>query len=92
MQGLNEGPATVQVRVALSALPRLSDPLTMQTFAHAADIYSQGRRRSFTIRSSFDCLIAAIAIQNDVVVWHRDRDYTNIARYTPLKQVDKRFT
>jgi predicted nucleic acid-binding protein len=34
-----------------------------------------------------DCLIAAIAIRNSVPVWHKDRDYSLIARYTPLRAV-----
>jgi len=32
-----------------------------------------------------DCLIAAIAIDNGVAIWHRDRDYDAIAKYTPLR-------
>jgi predicted nucleic acid-binding protein len=38
-----------------------------------------------TIRSSIDCLIAAIAIENRVPVWHRDRDFSAIATYTALE-------
>jgi predicted nucleic acid-binding protein len=34
-----------------------------------------------------NCLIAAIAIENRVPVWHRDRDFTAIARYTTLETV-----
>jgi predicted nucleic acid-binding protein len=30
-------------------------------------------------------LIAAIAIENRVPVWHRDRDFNAIARYTALE-------
>jgi predicted nucleic acid-binding protein len=38
------------------------------------------------IRSSADCLIAAIAIANGIPVWHRDRDFATIARFTLLEQ------
>jgi predicted nucleic acid-binding protein len=34
-----------------------------------------------------DCLIAAIAIEHQVPVWHRDRDFTAIARFTALETV-----
>jgi predicted nucleic acid-binding protein len=51
------------------------------------EIYHQGRSRGYTIRSSTDCLIAAIALENKVPVWHRDRDVATIARYTPLRAV-----
>jgi predicted nucleic acid-binding protein len=38
-----------------------------------------------TIRSSADCLIAAIAIANSIPVWHRDRDFSAIAKFTALE-------
>jgi predicted nucleic acid-binding protein len=37
------------------------------------------------IRSSIDCLIAAVRVENSIPVWHRDRDFTAIARYTALE-------
>ena len=51
----------------------------------AAAIYRVCRGAGDTIRSHADCLIAAIAIRNDVPVLHRDRDYDVIARYFPLR-------
>ncbi len=32
-----------------------------------------------------DCLIAAVAIRNDVPVLHHDTDFDVLARYTPLR-------
>ena len=29
--------------------------------------------------------VAAIALENDATVWHRDRDFDNIAQFTNLK-------
>ena len=87
-QGLRETPQTGSFREAFLALPRLSDPLPLQTFLDAAEIYSRGRRRGWTVRSSTDCLIAAIAISNRVPVWHRDRGFALIARYTGLETVE----
>lgn len=65
--------------------PTVSDPVPLTLFVSASEIYRQGRRRGITIRSSVDCLIAAIAIDNRVPVWHRDRDFDAIARYTGLE-------
>ncbi len=74
------------------SVPCLSSPLPASLFLAAGEIYREGRRRGVTIRSSFDCLIAAIAIEHKVPVWHRDRDYESIAQYTPLRVVDGRRT
>jgi predicted nucleic acid-binding protein len=86
-QGLRQGRASDAFRESFLALPRLCDPLTWDVYAEAAEIYRDGRRRGFTIRSSTDCLIAAIAIENDALVWHRDRDFDDIATYTRLRAV-----
>jgi predicted nucleic acid-binding protein len=80
-QGLEEG----ALLFAISNIPCLSDPLPSELFRIAAGIYSQGRRRGLTIRSAMDCLIAAIALDNGATVWHRDRDFDNIAQFTNLK-------
>jgi predicted nucleic acid-binding protein len=69
------------------AVPCLGDPLPRALFLSAAEIYREGRRRGVTVRSSYDCLIAAIAIDYNVPVWHRDRDFNAICQYTPLRVV-----
>jgi len=84
-QGLKPGSASDEFRRDFLALPMLSAPIPLELFLAAADIYRQGRRKGKTIRSSIDCLIAAIAIENHVPVWHRDRDFTAIEQYTPLE-------
>ncbi|MEP7352279.1 MAG: PIN domain-containing protein [Acidobacteriota bacterium] len=85
LQGLAKLPGKSDLREALLAMPRIGDPVPIELFLSAAQIYADGRQRGYTIRSAYDCLIAAIAIENDVAVWHKDRDFTSIARYTSLK-------
>lgn len=85
LQGLRDQPSARRVRRDFLALPRLSDPTPAALFVAAAEIYRQGRAQGFTLRSSTDCLIAAIAIENLVPVWHRDRDFDTIARFTSLR-------
>jgi predicted nucleic acid-binding protein len=85
LQGFADQPSFPRFRETLLTFPRLSDPVPVERFLEAASIYREGRSKGYTIRSAADCLIAAIAIENDVPVWHRDRDFTTIARYTPLK-------
>jgi predicted nucleic acid-binding protein len=85
LQGLRDNPASSVLRGDILAIPRVSDPVSLTTFLEAAEIYRQGRQKGYAIRSSTDCLIAAIAIENNVPVWHRDRDYSAIARFTGLR-------
>lgn len=85
LQGLRDDTAGDAFRNTLLALPLLSNPLQVGTFISAAEIYRIGRKKGYTIRSSVDCLIAAIAIENRVTVWHRDRDYDAIASFTDLR-------
>ena len=57
------------------------DPLT--TYTEAARIYYRCRRAGITIRSTADCLIAQVAIENDLLLLHSDRDFTEIASVIP---------
>jgi predicted nucleic acid-binding protein len=84
-QGLRESAEARMFMDAFDAFTCLADPLPKNMFAKAATIYRSGRRRGLTIRSTVDCLIAAIAIEYEVPVWHRDRDFDAIARYTDLQ-------
>ncbi len=89
LQVLRDDPPADAFRELFSALPLLSDPLTKSAFLLASDIYRGGRRKGFTIRASADCLIAAIAIENRVPVWHRDRDFDVIAKFTDLRVIER---
>lgn len=50
-----------------------------------AAIYRACRAYGEIVRAVNDCVVAAIAIRNDVPILHRDRDYDVIAKYTPLR-------
>jgi predicted nucleic acid-binding protein len=72
---------------------KLVDYLGSQRFYHvkdnllsyqsAANIYFNCRRKGITIRSTIDCLIAQIAIENNLVLLHNDQDYEQIATIVP---------
>lgn len=51
----------------------------------AADLYRSLRRKGVTIRKANDCLIASICIHNNFELFHNDKDFDNIAKYTSLK-------
>jgi predicted nucleic acid-binding protein len=54
-------------------------------YEHAAEIHRACRRKGETVRKLTDCLIAAVAIRNDVELLHRDADFEAIARHTSLR-------
>ena len=85
-QGMRPGLVSEAFTRSFLALPCLSDPLPRDLFEDAARIYREGRQKGFTIRSSADCLIAAIAIAHRVPVWHKDRDFATIAKFTSLRE------
>lgn len=85
LQGVRSHPASEAFRRSFLAIPVLSDPLPRDLFLSAAEIFRFGRSKGYTIRSSIDCLIAAVAIENRVELWHKDRDYGTIARFTNLR-------
>lgn len=50
----------------------------------AAHLYRACRREGTTIRRLPDCLIAAVAIRNDISLMHQDADFDAIARHSSL--------
>lgn len=53
-------------------------------FLTAAALYRQCRAGGETVRRLIDCLIAAVAIRNDVPLLHADADFAALARHTSL--------
>jgi predicted nucleic acid-binding protein len=90
LQGLRPSRANREFQEAMLALPRVGDPVSTDLYLEAARIYAHGRRKGLTIRASADCLIPAIAIAHGVPVWHNDRDFDEIAKYTALEIVSPR--
>jgi predicted nucleic acid-binding protein len=59
------------------------DPI--DSFAKAARIYFKCRRKGVTVRSTIDCIIARIAMENDLFLLHSDTDFDAMASVVPLK-------
>lgn len=79
LQGIKDEKQFVLVKNYLSAFP-LAKVREPYTYINAAKIYRKCKRKGVTIRSPIDCLIAQIAIENDLSILHRDRDYDNISK------------
>jgi hypothetical protein len=52
-------------------------------FRTASDLYRGAKRHGCTVRSMVDCLIAAVALRNETVLLHRDRDFDVLAEVAP---------
>ena len=51
--------------------------------AAAARLYMDCRRRGVTVRSGLDCLIAQCAMESELILFHHDSDFRNIASVVP---------
>ena len=85
LQGVTSETLLREVRRILAAAAMLENPLYLDVYEAAAEIYRTGRKAGFTIRRPNDCLIAVVALKHDIPVLHADRDFDMIARFTSLQ-------
>ena len=85
LQGFGDEAAFRVARAAMLAFPRLDEPLPLARVEQAVALYRTARRAGVTVRSSVDCVIAAIGVEHDVEVVHHDRDFDELARVSPLR-------
>ena len=57
----------------------------VDSYARAARIYFDCRRKGVTVRSTIDCLIAQTAMDHDLLLLHNDNDFDAMASVIPLK-------
>jgi predicted nucleic acid-binding protein len=84
LQGIKHDQVFYNVREYLKALP-VYEPENIATYTSAAGIYRECRKKGKTIRSTVDCIIAAICLENDLTVLHKDGDYDIIHDCVGLK-------
>ena len=53
------------------------DPI--ESFAQAAQLYRECRKKGVTPRSTVDCLIAQVAMEHDLSLLHHDKDFDRMA-------------
>jgi predicted nucleic acid-binding protein len=53
----------------------------------AARMYFDCRRKGLTVRSSIDCIIAQLVLEEDGVLLHDDEDFDRIQKVRPLKML-----
>ncbi len=56
------------------------------TWPAAARIYYELRKQDYTVCSPIDCRITQLALENQLLLIHDDRDFINISQIVPLQQ------
>jgi len=79
LQGTADEVTYRRVKTYLDTLEMLWLPPHLDTYARAARMYWELRRKGVTIRSSVDMMIALTAIDHDAFLLHDDRDFDAIA-------------
>jgi len=60
-------------------------PMHYPVFLRSADIFRKLRSKGITIRKSLDCMIASVAIENDIPLLQNDKDFQPIEKHCSLK-------
>ncbi len=85
---LTAGAASPERAARLRALLLRGTPLPvagLRDWEDAAVLYRSARSAGRTVRSTVDCLIAAVALRTGTPVLARDRDYDVLAEFTDLQ-------
>lgn len=85
LQGIRENSEFKKTQDLLNNLVFL--PMEYSVFLRSAEIYRNLRRKGITIRKTVDCMIAAVAIENDIPLLHNDKDFIPIEKYFGLKTI-----
>jgi len=86
LQGIKEDKKHQITKNYLLKFP-MYEPSGINTYIDAARIYRECRNKGKTVRSTIDCIIAAICLENNLSVLHKDRDYDIIQECVGLKVV-----
>lgn len=78
LQGARDEPQVAALNRELANFPLCEPADARETARKAAEMYARCRWRGVTIRSSNDCLIAAIAIEHGQPLMTLDRDFTHL--------------
>ena len=83
LQGARDSASYDRLQAYFSGQRFVAFDQPLVSYATAARIYLDCRRRGLTVRSSIDCLIAQCAMESNLTLLHHDRDFTRIAAVMP---------
>lgn len=82
LRGVTKRAQADYVRNVIEHTLIVDSPTPLERFEQAANLYLRCRTVGYTT-TGFDCLIAASAIANDIVLLHDDDDFEQMARVEP---------
>jgi len=74
LQGIKEDENFKRVKDYLLEFP-IHKPKGTETYLKAAEIYRDCRKKGKTVRKTVDCIIAAVCIENNLALFHKDSDF-----------------
>ena len=83
LQGIRKDTEFKKTRDLFNTLILLPMPYTV--FLRSAEIYRKLSKKDITIRKPLDCMIASVAIENDIPILHNDKDFQPIEKRCGLK-------
>jgi predicted nucleic acid-binding protein len=83
LQGIRKDSDFIKIHAIFNNLLFL--PMPYAVFIRSAKIYRKLRRKGITIRKSLDCMIASVALENDIPLLHNDWDFKPIEKHFGLK-------
>lgn len=84
LQGIRDDKEYNEVKKSLLSFPIYS-LRNHDSYIAAAELYRKCRKKGITVRTIVDLLIAQIAIENDLLLLHNDKDFDSIACTSSLK-------
>ncbi len=82
LQGIKKDSEFKKTKDIFNALLFL--PMNYNIFLRSAEMYRELRRKGITIRKSLDCVIASVAIENNIALLHNDKDFKHIGEHFSL--------
>jgi len=86
LQGIRNDNEFRQTKRLLNTLIFL--PMPYSVFLRSAEIYRKLRKKGITVRKPLDCMIASVAIENNILLLHNDKDFEPIKKHCGLRVVN----
>ncbi len=84
LQGARSPEHYLRLQLELDQLPVFEADDVIELHRHAALLYARCRWQGLPVRSPIDCVVAACALEADVPLLARDKDFESIAQIEPL--------